>query len=191
MKSEDKYAFEKYEEIGSGKWLTLEKIHFRDKNSRPREWESVRRNNCPGAVVMIVELKPGGELILIKQYRPPASSYVIEFPAGLMDKDEAPESTAVRELKEETGYKGKVLKLLPASYNSPGLTSETVYIALMEADLTLPENRNIVPEREEHEDIEVITVRKDKLADFLEASQGEGISIDSKVLSYALGMKVF
>lgn len=35
---------------------------------------------------------------------------VIEIPAGLMDPGESAEQCAIRELKEETGYVGKVIE---------------------------------------------------------------------------------
>lgn len=44
----------------------------------------------------------GKSIILVKQYRPPLGKYLIEFPAGLSDENESPETTALRELKEET-----------------------------------------------------------------------------------------
>jgi ADP-ribose pyrophosphatase len=49
-------------------------------------------------------------IILQKQWRPPVNATVIEIPAGLMDPDETAEACAVRELKEETGYVGEVMK---------------------------------------------------------------------------------
>jgi ADP-ribose pyrophosphatase len=46
--------------------------------------------------------------IIIRQYRPPIQAYCIEFAAGLVDNIETPGMAALRELKEETGYEGKV-----------------------------------------------------------------------------------
>ena len=51
--------------------------------------------------------KPVSTMIIV-QYRPPVEAFCVEFPAGLIDEGESPEQAAVRELKEETGYSGKV-----------------------------------------------------------------------------------
>ena len=46
--------------------------------------------------------------MIIVQYRPPVEAFCVEFPAGLIDEGESPEQAAVRELREGTGYFGKV-----------------------------------------------------------------------------------
>lgn len=46
--------------------------------------------------------------MLQKQFRPPINKVVIEIPAGLVDAGESAAESAVRELKEETGYVGAV-----------------------------------------------------------------------------------
>ena len=43
--------------------------------------------------------------ILVEQYRPPVRAGCVELPAGLIDKGETAERAAVRELREETGFK--------------------------------------------------------------------------------------
>jgi ADP-ribose pyrophosphatase len=59
----------------------------------------------------------GPEIVLQKQFRPPLDSVVIEFPAGLVDEGETAEQAAIRELKEETGYLGKILETSPVMFN--------------------------------------------------------------------------
>lgn len=57
----------------------------------------------PGAVV-IVPMLDDGRLLMERQYRYPMRRVMLEFPAGKIDPGEAPFTTAVRELAEETGY---------------------------------------------------------------------------------------
>lgn len=52
-----------------------------------------------------------------KQFRPPINKVVIEVPAGLVDEGETAEQSAVRELREETGYVGTVEETSPVMFN--------------------------------------------------------------------------
>lgn len=59
--------------------------------------------------IIAVLTKPSGpEIVLQKQFRPPVGKVTIEIPAGLVDAGEDAAESAVRELKEETGYVGTV-----------------------------------------------------------------------------------
>lgn len=55
--------------------------------------------------VIIVALDKNKNLILVRQYRYTLKDFTYENPAGASDGDERPETTAKRELFEETGYK--------------------------------------------------------------------------------------
>jgi ADP-ribose pyrophosphatase len=57
----------------------------------------------PGAAV-ILTLTDKGDIVLLRQYRPSIKSWVLELPAGTLEKDENPLEGAKRELQEETGY---------------------------------------------------------------------------------------
>lgn len=174
------------ETIASGKWLQLNELKYSDRNGKIRSWEAAARRNCAGAVAIICTLKPSGRLILVRQYRPPVARLTIEFPAGLVNPGEDPEETAVRELREETGYRGKVLRILPPAYSSPGLTSEATRLALMEADET--EQGELQTQFDESEDIETLLVEKNVLANFLRDAERRGEALDGKLLSYAAGL---
>ena len=92
-------------QIAAGNWLALNRISYCDNKGVERIWEAVTRKNSAGAVAIICRLLPSDRLILVRQYRPPVDGMVIEFPAGLVNPGEDPNETAVRELREETGYR--------------------------------------------------------------------------------------
>ena len=71
-----------------------------------------------------------GKLVMVRQYRKPANRVVFEVPAGKIDPGEAPEVTAVRELKEETGYTAGNVRFLTYFYPCVGYSEEKLYIYL-------------------------------------------------------------
>ena len=69
------------------------------------------------------------KLILVKQHRFP-HGYVLEIPAGTLEKDEQPIKCAFRELEEETGYRAKKMTPLITFYPSIGYNSEIIHCFL-------------------------------------------------------------
>ena len=168
------------QELFAGKFLTLEKVEYCDRSGVTRQWEAAQRVNSNGAAVLIPKLVPSGKYLLIRQFRPPCGAYVIEFPAGLIDPGETVEDTAIRELYEETGYRGKIVRTLPMCSSSPGLTGECFATAFMEIDETLfPET----PEQhlESTEDIELFAVTPQEIPAFLAKARQNGDVIDAKI----------
>ncbi len=178
------------ENLFTAGWLRLDLLHYADRSGHVRKWEAAQRVSSNGAVLMIAELRASGEIILIRQYRPPADKYVLEFPAGLIDDGETPAETAVRELLEETGYHGTVTEVSLPGFNSPGMSGEMIYTVSMTVDNTAGRNLQPVSRQEESEDIETFLVRKDKLEGFLHDAAGNGWGIDAKIITYARGLRV-
>lgn len=79
----------------------------------------------PG-VCVIVETPDG--FVLQKEYRYPIRAWTYEFTAGVIDACEAPETTARREVEEETGYIADELTALGKFYPSFGPTDEVIYL---------------------------------------------------------------
>lgn len=67
-----------------------------------------------------------GKVILVKQHRF-GHGYILEIPAGTLEKGEKPEKCAFREIQEETGYKAKRLLPLITYYPSVGYNKEAIY----------------------------------------------------------------
>lgn len=85
----------------------------------------------PGAVA-IVALDGSGNVVLLRQYRASVDDVIYEIPAGTCDADgEDRRATAVRELREETGFEAQTWECLGSFYNSPGYSSQatTLYLA--------------------------------------------------------------
>jgi len=168
--------------IASGRYLKLETLHYRDDHGAERLWEAAGRVGSFGAVIIVAKIVRTGEILLIRQFRPPAGKHLIEFPAGLVDPGETPEVTAVRELREETGYRGKVTAVHPPAYSSPGLSGEQLYLV----EMTIDDDSDPVPCNEEGESIETFRVPLAGLGAFLDQCEERGDGIDAKVRVYAL-----
>jgi ADP-ribose pyrophosphatase len=80
------------------------------------------------AVMMAVDRK--NRVMLVRQYRLPASRMMWELPAGKMDDGETSLAAARRELKEETGLRARKWKRLVHFYPSPGFLEESMTIWL-------------------------------------------------------------
>ena len=173
--------------VAEGNWMKLDEIQWKDHEGQSRTWESASRLNCPGAVGIIACMVPSNRLIFIRQFRVPLNAWVIECPAGLMDQDETPEVTALRELYEETGYHGKILSTTPPVCTSPGLTDEAINLIFANVDETLEENQNVTPAFDEGEFIETILVPIDQAGKFIQDSFDRGDQVDAKVMSFVAG----
>jgi ADP-ribose diphosphatase len=78
-----------------------------------------------GAAAMLA-FDENNKVILVKQHRFPLG-YVIEIPAGTLEKKEDPIKCAFRELKEETGYSAKRMTPLITYYPSIGYNTEVIH----------------------------------------------------------------
>ncbi len=70
----------------------------------------------------------GDEIYLVKQFRYPNKEFILEVPAGKLEKDEDPFEAAKREQREETGTLGENYVDLGKMYPTPGYCSEIIYM---------------------------------------------------------------
>ena len=64
---------------------------------------NTRKNTPDGVIIYAVHKSDTERIVLVKQYRYSIGDYIYELPAGLIDAGESFRTTAVREMKEETG----------------------------------------------------------------------------------------
>ena len=83
----------------------------------------------PGSAV-IIPVFEDGTIALVRQYRHPAVRYLLEAPAGTLERGEAPEEGAARELEEELGFVAGRLEKLTEFFVSPGFCEEKMWVYL-------------------------------------------------------------
>lgn len=84
-------------------------------------------------VALILPITSNQEIILVRQYRHGAGKILLELPAGTFNPDEeSPQTAAIRELKEETGYIADTVSSLGISYDNPVKDTNKINLFLAE-----------------------------------------------------------
>ncbi len=83
----------------------------------------------PDAAI-VFPVTEAGEVVLVRQYRPPLEMMELGLPAGLVEPGEEPEAAARRELAEETGYTGGGWEEIGSLASSPSLKDNWAYLFL-------------------------------------------------------------
>jgi 8-oxo-dGTP pyrophosphatase MutT (NUDIX family) len=83
--------------------------------------------------VNVIAVTPDQKLVMVEQYRHGSNTVELEIPGGMMDPGETnPVATAVRELREETGYEGENARLLGHIWSNPAILSNKTHTVLIE-----------------------------------------------------------
>ena len=144
------------------------------------KWEYASRANDISAVVILAEYQ--GKVILVDQPRVPPDCRCVELPAGLVgdeDPNATVESTAVRELEEETGFTAERVERLGEFYSSPGMLSEGFTLVRAHGVRKIGEGGG-----DENEDINVHLVPRSDIPNFVEQKRAEGFGVDVKLLLF-------
>lgn len=152
------------------------------------KWEYVQRVKARGAV-FVLAVTEARELVLVEQYRVPVQERTLELPAGIHGDEESadgetPEQCALRELEEETGYRGKVAQVVLTGPVAPGLTSERMYLVRVAGLSKVHAGGGVAGEA-----ITVHTVPLQDVSGWLERKRHEGFQVEPRIYAalYLLG----
>jgi len=125
------------------------------------------------------------KVILVKQHRFP-HGYVLEIPAGTLEKKEEPIKCAFRELEEETGYRAKKMTHLITYYPSIGYNAEVIHCFVASglkkiSDLKLDED----------EILSVIKIDFKKVLSMIKTGKIQDSKTICAILTYAAKKKLY
>jgi len=109
-----------------GRVIEVSSERLRYANGREYDIDFVRH---PGAAA-VVAVDARDRVCVVRQYRHGIGDFLWEIPAGKLDRGEAPDACAVRELAEETGVTARRWTPLGLYVPAPGIFTEVIHLYL-------------------------------------------------------------
>ena len=129
--------FVSLKKVHSGRFLSRYDIVYKMVDGSLKNYEMVSRSgdrktfsdlhdHAPEAVIMIMHDPSGEKLLINREFRLAMGEFIYNFPAGLIDEGEDLDTSAARELREETGLKlVRIDEWMKESYSAEGICDET------------------------------------------------------------------
>lgn len=122
-------------------WVRLqsrELLHTRVFDVRASEFRHPSREEGKEFLVIdapdwavVAPVTAAGELVLVRQFRFGAQQLSLELPGGAIERGEDPARAAVRELVEETGYRGGEAEVLGWVHPNPAIQSNRAHLIVV------------------------------------------------------------
>ena len=113
--------------------------------------------------VNVTAVTPDKKLVMIRQFRHGSDRWEMEIPGGGIDRgDASPLEGGIRELFEETGYRGTDARIIGKVCPNPALQGNFCYTVMVENAVRVSE-----PEMEATEDIETLLVPLSDIRDMI------------------------
>jgi len=144
--------------IYNGKILNVRKdtVELPNKNNADREVIEHSGGVC------VLPLTEADEVIMVKQFRYPYETVLLEIPAGKLEKGESPLECGKRELLEETGCTAERFEYLGKLYPTPAYCTEVIHMYLARGLYDKGENN---PDADEF--LDVVKMPFDKVIDMI------------------------
>lgn len=110
----------------TGPVFDVESIKMKLPDGRSRVYDLVKIQNA----VTILPVDAEGCIYFVRQYRIGAEKEILELPAGKIEEGEEALATAEREIREETGFAAREMRLVGKFYMSPGYSDEFMHVFL-------------------------------------------------------------
>ncbi len=101
---------------------------FKDTVSLPNGNTATREVVRHNGAACVVPITDDNEILTVRQYRYALGRVTLEIPAGKIDPGESPETCAVRELAEETGFTAGKLTYIGPLHTSVGFCNEVIHM---------------------------------------------------------------
>jgi 8-oxo-dGTP pyrophosphatase MutT (NUDIX family) len=112
--------------VHQGRIVAVSTETLRYANGREHVLDFIRH---PGASA-VVAVDEANRVCFVRQYRHGIADFLWEIPAGKLDKGEAPDVCAVRELAEETGVTARTWTPMGVFLPAPGIFTEVIHLYL-------------------------------------------------------------
>jgi len=83
----------------------------------------------PGGAA-VVALDGQGRVAFVKQYRHATTGWLMEIPAGKLERGESPVACVTREIEEEIGFQAETFDSLGWMWSAPGFSNEKIWLFL-------------------------------------------------------------
>lgn len=125
-------------------WWSVRRDQISTPSGAEGEFYYMEKSKC----VFVLPITQEGQVVMIRQYRIPVTSWCWEIPAGGVKQGQTLEQAAALELKEEVGGSAEKIEYIGQFFTSNGTTNEESFLYIA-TGVTLGE-----PDREELEIME-------------------------------------
>ena len=171
-----------------GEWLSIKRASYRSLSGAAVNWEVVERSRAETVILLLARLIPSGRVLLLRQFRAGINRTVVALPAGVVRPGVDPRLQAAAELREETGYTGRIVGESPPLKINPAILDCDVRVYRMEIDEEAPENQNPRQTLEPEEEIEVVPVPPEEMRRFLIGEKEKGREVDVACWLWVMGI---